>query len=170
MSRQEILRRAEGVAPTLRQHAIDVDTSGAFPRASIDALRDAGLLGVGQPSEVGGLGGTIGDCALAVERVARECGSSAMVYTMHLSGAQVIQAHGSAPMRRRVASGEALSTLAFSEAGSRSHFWAPVSTATRENGHIRLDARKSWCTSADHADHYVWSSGPARRVLFFRAL
>ena len=52
--------------------------------------------------------------------------------------------------------------LAFSEAGSRSHFWAPVSTATRDNGHISLNARKSWITSASKATAYVWSSQPVQ--------
>ena len=49
----------------------------------------------------------------------------------------------------------------FSEAGSRSHFWAPVSTAERaSDGRIRLNAKKSWVTSASEADVYVWSSRP----------
>src|SRR6185369_11054071 len=61
---------------------------------------------------------------------------------------------------RAAASGEHLSTLAFSEAGSRSHFWAPIGTARRTNDGILLDARKSWVTSASKAAAYVWSSKP----------
>jgi isovaleryl-CoA dehydrogenase len=57
-----------------------------------------------------------------------------------------------------VATGAHLSTLAFSEVGSRSQFWAPVSTATSDNGKVRLDASKSWATSGGEADSYVWSS------------
>jgi alkylation response protein AidB-like acyl-CoA dehydrogenase len=53
-----------------------------------------------------------------------------------------------------------LSTLAFSESGSRSQFWAPVGTATRDGGAIVLDAEKSWVTSAHRANAYVWSSRP----------
>ena len=63
-------------------------------------------------------------------------------------------------MLTEIAAGRHLSTLAFSEFGSRSHFWAPVSTATREGGDVRLDARKSWVTAAGEADSYVWSSKP----------
>jgi len=62
--------------------------------------------------------------------------------------------------RRDVAAGRALATLAFSEAGSRSHFWAPVSTATVDGDAVRLDAHKSWVTAAGEADLYVWSSRP----------
>jgi alkylation response protein AidB-like acyl-CoA dehydrogenase len=50
--------------------------------------------------------------------------------------------------------------LAFSEVGSRSHFWAPAGTATEVGASVRLDARKSWVTSAGEADSYVWSSRP----------
>jgi isovaleryl-CoA dehydrogenase len=44
--------------------------------------------------------------------------------------------------------------------GSRSHFWAPVGTATKVDGSVRLDSRKSWVTSAGETDSYVWSSRP----------
>jgi alkylation response protein AidB-like acyl-CoA dehydrogenase len=57
------------------------------------------------------------------------------------------------------AAGRHLSTLAFSETGSRSHFWAPVSRATANgNGAVRINAQKSFVTSAGHADSYVVST------------
>jgi alkylation response protein AidB-like acyl-CoA dehydrogenase len=102
--------------------------------------------------------------AEVIERVARECASTAMVMTMHYAGAAVIEAHGPSSTRRAIARGEHLSTLAFSEAGSRSHFWAPLGTARLEGAGreeaVLLDARKSWVTSAGHAEGYVWSSRP----------
>ncbi len=39
-------------------------------------------------------------------------------------------------------------------------FWAPLSTATSAGDGVRLDAEKSWVTSAGQADGYVWSSRP----------
>jgi len=68
--------------------------------------------------------------------------------------------HGPEAVRRAIARGEHLTTLAFSEEGSRSHFWAPIGTATAGGDGVRLDARKSWVTSAGQADSYVWSSRP----------
>jgi len=157
----DILARVDRVASdAIRSGAIETDTSGQFPRASIDALRDAGVLGIGLPTELGGAGGGYGDAVWAVERVARECASTAMIYCMHVSAAQVVGAFGSEERKRGVATGEELATLAFSEAGSRSHFWAPVSTAKAVDGDVQLDARKSWVTSAGEAAHYVWSSQP----------
>ena len=95
-----------------------------------------------------------------VEELARHCASTAMVVLMHYAATAVLEAHGPTHVREAIAAGRYLSTLAFSEAGSRSHFWAPVSSATAAGGQVRLDARKSWVTSAGEADGYVWSSRP----------
>jgi alkylation response protein AidB-like acyl-CoA dehydrogenase len=84
-----------------------------------------------------------------------------MVLLMHYAAVPVIEAHGPQDVRRAIARGEHLSSLAFSEIGSRSHFWAPLGTATAGEGDtVQLDARKSWVTSAGQADSYVWSSRP----------
>jgi len=140
--------------------AAEVDATGSFPRAGIDALGRAGLLGLISAEGVGGLGQAHRAATLAVERVAQACASTAMVLCMHYAGTAVIEAHGPRSVREAIARGRHLTTLAFSEAGSRSHFWAPVSTATDQGANVRLDARKSWATSAGQADSYVWSSKP----------
>ena len=150
------------VQSVVAPNAARVDEQAEFPRASIDALAKSGLLGLVSAKEVGGMGEGPRAAALTVGRVAQECGSTAMVLCMHYCGTQVIEAFGPESVRREIASGRHLSTLAFSEAGSRSQFWAPVSTAARENGHVVLDAKKSWVTSAHHADSYVWSSRPLK--------
>lgn len=149
---------AEIIAPA----AIEIDQRRTFPRAAITALGQAGLLGLISATEVGGMGQGHRAATLAVERVARECASTALVLCMHYAATAVIEAHGSPEVRAAIAAGRHTTTLAFSEAGSRSHFWAPVGTATEVpgNGHVRLDARKSWITSAAQVDSYVWSSRP----------
>lgn len=137
-----------------------VDREGAFPTESIDALKAAGFLGALSAPEVGGLGLGLPGAAAIVGRVAQECGSTAMVLCMHYCGVSVLEAHANETARRAAATGELLSTLAFSEAGSRSHFWAPESTAVIDGDSIILNAQKSWITSASHATAYVWSSKP----------
>lgn len=147
---------SEIVAPA----AEEVDRTGAFPRDAINALGSAGLLGLVSSSEVGGLGESHRAAALVVERLAAACASTAMVTCMHYAGTAVIEASGATPLREAIARGEHLTTLAFSEKGSRSHFWAPTSTAVEGGTGVRLDAEKSWVTSAGQADSYVWSSRP----------
>lgn len=142
--------------------AADIDQSGSFPRVGLEALGEAGLLGLISAQEVGGTGQGHRAAAFAVERVAQACGSTAMVLCMHYAATAVIEAYGPRDVREKIAAGHHLSTLAFSEAGSRSHFWAPVSTAVPVpgDGMVELDARKSWVTGAGQVDSYVWSSRP----------
>jgi len=144
----------------IRPSAAEIDQTGAFPRAAMDALSQGGLLGLISSQEVGGQGQGLRAAALTIERVAQECASTAMVLCMHYAGTAVIEAHGPLEARKVIAAGKHITTLAFSERGSRSHFWAPVSSATGHNGTVNLDAAKSWVTSAGEADSYVWSSRP----------
>ena len=84
-----------------------------------------------------------------------------MVYLMHLCGIACYAAASdkTAPLLEAAAAGRHLSTLAFSEKGSRSHFWAPVSRSTGSgNGAVQISAQKSFVTSAGHADGYVVST------------
>src|SRR5262245_63661223 len=141
-------------------NAAEIDRTGAFPRANLDALGQAGILGLCSSGEVGGGGEGLRAGAAVVAGLAQACGSTAMVVLMHYSATAAIEALGPEDVRRTIAAGEHLTTLAFSEVGSRSHFWAPLSTAVADDGDITLDAAKSWVTSAAEADSYVWSSRP----------
>jgi isovaleryl-CoA dehydrogenase len=140
--------------------AVAVDRDGTYPRAQLEALGEAGILGLASSPDVGGGGADLGAAASVVEQLARHCGSTAMVVMMHYSATAVIEAHGPQEIREAIGAGRHVTTLAFSETGSRSHFWAPVGTAARQNGAARLDAQKSWVTAAGEADSYVWSSRP----------
>jgi alkylation response protein AidB-like acyl-CoA dehydrogenase len=148
---KDTLARAERAAEAAARHAEAVDAGAAFPEDALAALRQEGLLGLVSSKEVGGLGRGLRDAAHVVERLGRACGSTAMVTAMHYSGAGVVEAHGPEAARRAIARGEHLSTLAFSEVGSRSHFWAPMSTARASGDEVVLDAKKGWITSARRA-------------------
>jgi alkylation response protein AidB-like acyl-CoA dehydrogenase len=148
------------IGETIAPAAEEIDRTGAFPQAALEALGEAGLLGLISSTEVGGLGQSHRAATMVVERIAAACASTAMVVCMHYAATAVIEAHGLPAIREAIARGQHVTTLAFSEQGSRSHFWAPTSTATRSEEGVRLDARKSWVTSAGKADSYVWSSRP----------
>lgn len=140
--------------------AISTDEQGTFPSAAMKALGEAGFLGLTVSSDMGGGGGTLRDAAEVILKLAATCGSTAMVTLMHYAATATIEAYGPEEIRRAIGEGRHLTTLALSEKGSRSHFWAPVSTATPLGGTAVLDAEKSWITSAVQADSYVWSSRP----------
>lgn len=169
-----IVENARRIAELIAPRAADVDAESRFPRESIAALAESGLLGLTVPTEYGGLGQGLRTTAAVLDEIAQRCASTAMVTLMHYCG---IACYAAAPnmaekQLREAAAGRHLSTLAWSEKGSRSHFWAPISQAEARHGEIVLNAEKSWVTSAGHADGYVvstrspQSSAPTDTVLY----
>jgi alkylation response protein AidB-like acyl-CoA dehydrogenase len=160
------------LAPAARQN----DKEGRFSSEAVAALGPAGLLGIMLPAEMGG--SALGPRAFAAvsAALAEADASVAMVYLMHVSAAATIAAARPdatvADTLKEIGAGRHLSTLAFSEAGSRSHFWTPVSRAQRNGAGVRITAKKSWVTSAGHAHSYVVSSlapegtGPTHSTLY----
>src|SRR3954463_1427982 len=161
-SQQRIAGSVDAIAEKdLAPRAAAVDRDAAFPKESLAALGAAGLLGLNVPQAYGGLGEGPRTAAAVIDAVAQRCPSTAMVYLMHLCGVACYAAapEKTAALLREAAAGRHLSTLAFSEKGSRSHFWAPVSrAASNGNGTSTISAQKSFVTSAGHADGYVVST------------
>jgi len=160
---QQIVTVATSVAERhIGPNAAQVDRNGTFPAQSIASLGREGLLGLTIPAALGGRGQGLRTMAATLDVVAQRCSSTAMVYLMHLCGVACYAAvpHKTEKILRDAAAGQHLATLAFSEKGSRSHFWAPVSRAggAQGNGAIALNATKSFVTSAGHADGYVVST------------
>jgi alkylation response protein AidB-like acyl-CoA dehydrogenase len=160
------------LSPAARQN----DKEGRFSVEAVAAFGPAGLPGLMLPEEVGGSALGPRTFAAVVATLAEADASVAMVYLMHVCAAATIAAAraGAAvrPVLEEIAAGRHLSTLAFSEAGSRSHFWAPLSRARRNGAGVNLTARKSFVTSAGHAQSYVVSSlapdgqGPTDSTLY----
>lgn len=148
------------IGPAAAEH----DQAGDWPGSSIQALGDAGLLGLTVSKKQGGLGASPSEFVAIAEEIAAACASTAMIFVMHICGTEVIK-QSSLPEREKVlsdiANGKHLTTLAFSERGSRSHFWAPVSQAAEDNGSHVLNCEKSYVTSAGHAKSYVVSTRAA---------
>jgi len=159
-SAQENVDAASTIAKeVLSQHAADVDVRGRFPAEGMKALADAGLYGLCITKEANGKGESMRAFAGVVEELAGACASTAMIYVMHVSAAQAIAASAILGERdsvlKEIAAGKHLTTLAFSESGSRSQFWIPISKLEERNGHYVTSASKSWVTAAGHADSYV---------------
>lgn len=159
------LAKADAAREVLAKHAPDVDRAGRWPAESLTAVREAGLLGLTVPTSHGGAGQGPRTFAAVLTRLAEGCASTGMIYLMHTCGtAVVVAAEGYArrdQVLREIAAGRHLSTLAFSEKGSRSHFWAPVSQAVANGDGFKITADKSWVTSAGQADGYVVSARTA---------
>ena len=169
---REIANRV--LAPSAGQN----DKTGRFSTEAIASLGESGLLGLLLPVDFGGSGLGPRTFAAVTATLAEADASVAMVYLMHLLGTATIAAarpsaaQALTPILQEIGAGQHLSTLAFSEAGSRSHFWAPISRAHRNGNGVRISAQKSWVTSAGHAQSYVVSAlapegaGPTDSTLY----
>ena len=165
------------LAPSAGQN----DKAGQFSTKAVESLGESGLLGLLLPGDFGGLGLGPRSFAMVTAALAEADASVAMVYVMHICGTASISAarpsaaQALAPILKEIGAGRHLSTLAFSEAGSRSHFWAPISRAQRNGKGVRINAKKSWVTSAGHAQSYVVSTlspegaGPTDSTLYLLA-
>jgi alkylation response protein AidB-like acyl-CoA dehydrogenase len=172
---EQIVARAAALADAhVAPHAETVDREGRFPREAIAALAEAGFLGLTVPAAFGGMEQGPRTAAAVLDTIAERCASTAMVYLMHLCG---IACYAAAPEKTSryladAAAGRHLTTLAFSERGSRSHFWAPVSRFAGRNGSGAIIAEKSFVTSAGHAAGYVVSTldaaatGPGESTIY----
>ena len=179
MNHDAAVEKAQEIASrVLTPSAGQNDKTGRFSSEAIESLGGAGLLGLMLPVEIGGSGLGPRTFASVTATLAEADASVAMVYLMHILGtattaaARPGAAQAVTPILQQIAAGRHLSTLAFSETGSRSHFWAPVSRARRNGNGVRISAKKSWVTSAGHAQSYVVSSlapegtGPTESTLY----
>lgn len=177
LTHETAVSRARGIADrVLAPLAAQNDKAGRFSTEAVDALGREDLLGLMLPTVAGGscLGPRTFTAVIAT--LAEADASVAMVYLMHVLGAATIAAAQPgatvAPTLQEIAAGRHLTTLAFSEAGSRSHFWTPISRARRNGSGARITAKKSWVTSAGYAQSYVVSSlapegaGPTDSTLY----
>jgi len=179
MTHEMAVSKAQEIAGSvLAPNAGQNDRAGRFSTEAVEALGRSGLLGLMLPADIGGSGLGPRTFAAVVAMLAEADASAAMVYLMHILGGATIAAarpdaaQAVATILQDICAGRHLSTLAFSEAGSRSHFWAPISRAHR-NGHgVLISAKKSWVTSAGYAQSYVVSSlapegaGPTDSTLY----
>jgi alkylation response protein AidB-like acyl-CoA dehydrogenase len=126
------------LGPPARQN----DKEGRFSSEAVEALGKSGLLALMLPAAAGGSGLGPRSFAAVTATLAEADASVAMVYLMHMAAAATIaaarQGAAVAPTLQEIAAGRHLSTLAFSEAGSRSHFWAPISRAKKNGAAVEL--------------------------------
>jgi alkylation response protein AidB-like acyl-CoA dehydrogenase len=176
-----VLKATEIASRVLAPSAGENDKVGRFSTKAVQSLGESGLLGLMLSSDLGGSGLGPRTFAAVMATLAEADASVAMVYLMHILGTATISAarpsaaQALKPILQAVGVGRHLSTLAFSEAGSRSHFWAPISRAYRNGNGVRISAKKSWVTSAGHAQSYVVSAlapegaGPTESTLYLLA-
>lgn len=144
---------AEDVLQPLAAHH---DTTGEFPAEAIQALGEAGLMGMLVPREFGGPEADVETFVDVVETLGRACASTAMVLVMHSCQYVMVVDHGSERQRREflppIARGEHLVASATTEpeTGGNANFCVSAKECLGKS--VRLTATKPVVTSANFAD------------------
>ncbi|HZA61216.1 MAG TPA: acyl-CoA dehydrogenase family protein, partial [Actinomycetota bacterium] len=79
------VRTAERLADGFAVRADGYDRDAAYPTEDVEAIREAGLLRLMVPSELGGMGAGFAEYVEVAEALARGNGSTALLFNMHAS-------------------------------------------------------------------------------------
>ncbi len=144
----------------IRPVAAHVDKTGEFPKATIAKMAGLGLMGVAIPHEFEGSGLDSVSFAIAIEEIARICGSHALIVGAHNSlCTATIWLAGTEEQRRRyipdLASGRKIGAWALTEPTSGSDAAAMLTTAKRTKDGWALSGSKNLCTNAPVAGTFV---------------
>ncbi len=145
----ELVAWAASFGPTLQAHAATHDHDGTWVAESFDALQAGGMLTLGVPSELGGMGASIAEIAAVDRELARHCGSTALAISMHHHVTAFTawrwrrDLPGAEATLKRVAGGE---TVLVSTGGG--DFTTPKGRAAKVDGGYRVSGRKQFCSQS----------------------
>lgn len=136
------------------------DETEEFPQRSLDAVNEAGLLGLCVPPEYGGQGLGLLEGCIVVEELARVCLSSAMAAQPYLNGPwRAVNVLGTQEQRNRllpgVASGERHFAIAMSEPGAGSAGTDLRAELRPDGDGYRLHGVKTWVTGGREASTMI---------------
>jgi butyryl-CoA dehydrogenase len=134
-----------------------VDKTEEFPAENIRQMGELGLLGLPYPERYGGGGGDYLSYAIAVEEIARACGSTALIYAAHVSlGCGPIYSFGSEEQKKkwlpRLCAGQGLGAFGLTEPQAGSDAGSTRTVAVRDGDEYVLNGSKMWITSGAIAD------------------
>jgi len=140
--------------------AAQVDKAEEFPAENIRQMAELGLLGLPYPEKYGGGGGDYLSYAIAVEEIARACGSTALIYAAHVSlGCAPIYYFGTEEQKNRwlphLCSGQGMGAFGLTEPEAGSDAGSTRTVAVHDGDAYILNGSKMWITSGAIADVIV---------------
>jgi alkylation response protein AidB-like acyl-CoA dehydrogenase len=145
----------ERIAP----RAAELDKQGGFPWDNYKDCLGMDLLGLGIPTEYGGSGADHVTQAIAVEEIARVCGSTSLMLSVIGLSTTPLMNWGSEEIKARylpkVASGEMQGSYCLSEADAGSDVAAMTTRAVRDGDSYVLTGSKHWISGAGASEFYV---------------
>ena len=157
---RELVARAAALAAEVVAPLVDeMDRTNAYPWPAVEALASEGFMAMTCPREYGGGGRPLIDAVLVVEEIAKVCGTVArIVVDANTAVPKAIVEHGSEDQKRRfiprIAAGDK-PVIAITEPESGSAATWLTTSATVDDGEVRLDGEKCWITGAGVSQLYL---------------
>lgn len=145
----------ENIAP----YTNAVDCEAKFPVESFKAIKNKKLTALLVPKEYGGMGLGIYEHTQTILAFANYCATTALCYMMHNVATNTLATYGSDELKKeilpKIANGEVMLALAYSESGTGTHFYIPEIKVEKDEDSLKMNGRKSFVTSAQYADYYL---------------
>ena len=141
--------------------AQEVDEEERFPEETVKKMAKLGMLGIYFPKEYGGAGADVLSYAMAVEEMAKVCGTTSVIISAHTSlCCAPIFENGTEEQKRKylpkLCSGEWLGAFGLTEPGAGTDAQGQQTTAVKnENGDWVLNGSKIFITNAGYANVFV---------------
>ncbi len=144
----------------LLPQAIDIDRDCRFPVETFKQMSELGFLGLPLSEEMEGAGMGYFAYCIALEELARHCGSTALSLEAHISlCAYLIDTYANDEQRKKyvpdLATGRKLGAFALTEPGCGSDSGASTTTAKKDGSDYVLNGRKAFITNANYAGTFV---------------
>ncbi len=152
-----VAERMAAIADTVAGPAsADVDARARFPRETVAALRDEGLLAALVPATSGGGGAGLAEVSEGLVALGRRCASSAMVVAMHHIQVACLVRHGTTPLLvdylQELAANQYLLASATTEVGTGGDVRSSICALEVADGRFRVEKQAPVISYADDAD------------------
>lgn len=143
--------------------AAELDENERFPEEIIAEMGELGLMGIPYPETYGGAGMDNTSYAIAVEEIARVCGSTALTLAAHISlGAGPIYTFGNEEQKRKylpdLCSGKTMGAFGLTEPQAGSDAGATQTQCVDKGDHYLLNGTKSFCTNGSYSSIFTVSA------------
>ena len=136
----------------------ELDRKKEFPHALRRKMAQMGWFGTCVPEEYGGSGRTIMDIAILLEEQGR-AGIGCDFIPTAIFAVDAIRLHGTAEQKQfflpRIAAGEAIFAISFTEPNAGSDFASLTTTADLQGDHFVINGHKMWTSILNVADYVM---------------
>lgn len=139
--------------------AEEIDKEGKYPFETFDKMAKMGYTGIGVPEEYGGSGGDDVTKAIVVSEIAKKCGATAAILSIHHVFVQCILKFGTEEQKQKylpfVTSGGMKTAFALTEPNAGSDAAKVQTTAVLDGNEYVINGTKCFITGGNLADYVV---------------